>query len=1102
MAPPKREASETAPEDPEQADPTNLSPASARATRAALKRNLPNAPLQVKTRSASRRGSGQTHTSSEGNAHSQSRPVSRNDSVARVGGNDLDANRATKRSRVSSEQDTSQTVDQALSPDGLEDGTLFPGDRVDSRDAVNEVFVDATREKPATVASEKIQISTENAASQDEADGNTADLEGGEPKGKRPKGWHLRAENRHLLKKGSQASSKPTAKVDSLEQSKADRGDGSNAGKRLPGRKRAPHNDPKVEAALRRELDLKTAYRGTVKSLKPALDELAKRTEQDLLKDERHHEDFPECEKIQKVLDKYLQDRLDAINEEHKLRKEFVDSSYLTNVGVRKADCSQAIEDLKDNFATDLKYRFLCLAKDCEKEIDPDATDDEDGIVPTHYGTLNDEGIRKPIPPEAQSRSLFCVEVNRQYDKFNTRFNFRKTQGATEASSLAQHPEGFAVYDGQQRERATGDFNLSRLVGAGTEIEKRAEEDKHAEAEAAKHPNSGLDLLAAMAGQASRLPTEDGHPPAKSTRRSKRKAADEEASQADCLESPRTTKSRRVETQTSDNAGAPQDNDSEEGAYEPPEPTPLSERPLPGRADSEASAIPRGSAKTYSPSGKHTEGGSAHERPQLGESSKHGSAAPIWDPIGRSKQKRRPGPRAVFTSNALTGTKTAPNFHAPVWNPTGGTGSSPSDSSNRYTAAGPGNDDDGLSRPMTATVPYGETSPGGYPQSQVPYPQPGFRSGHESYHFPTASGGHQYPPLPPTGDYHPPVHHSPPYNAIPTHGPHYPPPGVDPPRFYPSSRRTSEPYPYEDRRQEHGESHSNPAYSHYGGPPLAPAPPSSQYTSEQGHRSGQSSLRPHENPGAAVPFSPSPNAHPRYSSEHAQHYNHHTNPHLNPDAHAQNRAIASRQDHPQQTMQGHPGQNMGQHLLPSTMDPSRHQQGRQQKESLHQPHHHRNPSASSQPYSGAAVPSPYRQEYTRPPAHTQQLPLLPPPTSHLPPPSPYSTWHQPPRYSYDGRAAIGPPPPPGQLPPYHYPPNAPPYQGHYGYYSGPAPPLPPPPPPPPPQQQLPHPPPPPPPPGHYAASLYPPHPVRDAERRSMPSYPPQSDQQGRRGPRR
>ena len=251
--------------------------------------------------------------------------------------------------------------------------------------------------------------------------------------------------------------------------------------------------------------------------------------------------------------------------------------------------------------------------------------------MPTQYGTVNDRGERVPIPLGARSRSLFSVEVNRQYDRFNTRFNFRKTQGATDTTSLAQQPEGFAVYDGQHRERATGDFNLSRLVAAGTEVERRAEEKEHAEVEAAKNPNSGLDLLAAMAGQASRVPTQESHPESKSTRRSKRKAVNEEANEGYSLETPRTAKSRRVQTQASGNTGMTQDNDSEEGAYEPPEPTPLSERPLLGRGESETHGNPSRTSKTLSPSGNHTQGGSAHDKPQVGDKSKSGSVGPVCE---------------------------------------------------------------------------------------------------------------------------------------------------------------------------------------------------------------------------------------------------------------------------------------------------------------------------------------------------------------------------------------------------------------------------------------------------------------------------------------
>ena len=50
------------------------------------------------------------------------------------------------------------------------------------------------------------------------------------------------------------------------------------AAKRMPGRRRAPNPNTSIEADLRRQLSLKTAYRAVTKMLKPVLGELARRT--------------------------------------------------------------------------------------------------------------------------------------------------------------------------------------------------------------------------------------------------------------------------------------------------------------------------------------------------------------------------------------------------------------------------------------------------------------------------------------------------------------------------------------------------------------------------------------------------------------------------------------------------------------------------------------------------------------------------------------------------------------------------------------------------------------------------------------------------------
>lgn len=100
---------------------------------------------------------------------------------------------------------------------------------------------------------------------------------------------------------------------------------------RLPGRKRAQHPDPEVEVALRRQLELKVAYRAVAKALKPVLAELAQRTAQELQEDVELHMRYPEYDDMIRELEDRLQKRLqflDAQLREEKDRRHRMKVAY------------------------------------------------------------------------------------------------------------------------------------------------------------------------------------------------------------------------------------------------------------------------------------------------------------------------------------------------------------------------------------------------------------------------------------------------------------------------------------------------------------------------------------------------------------------------------------------------------------------------------------------------------------------------------------------------------------------------------------------------------------------------------------------------------
>lgn len=91
--------------------------------------------------------------------------------------------------------------------------------------------------------------------------------------------------------------------------------------KKLPGRRRAPHPNPKVEAALRRQLHLRMNYRAVAKTLKPLLAELAKRSLSEIEDDTEAYQKTTEYPVVKEGLHQYFEQRLARVQKHKELSK-------------------------------------------------------------------------------------------------------------------------------------------------------------------------------------------------------------------------------------------------------------------------------------------------------------------------------------------------------------------------------------------------------------------------------------------------------------------------------------------------------------------------------------------------------------------------------------------------------------------------------------------------------------------------------------------------------------------------------------------------------------------------------------------------------------
>lgn len=282
------------------------------------KRLQPDSPLHMTTRAAGRTSQqSRTESASPGSVVSQT-----------VGGHDLDQSRPAKRVKKTPGH-TPTPEDTHLSPLS----SVAPGEMPDHHDGYQS---DA---ESGDVETEDSALA--NGQEYDEMLGEGRDAEDEPRKVSRAEIESHRssstgADDRLSPPKTSQSPQKSKNKL--VEVNEASNGLLTNRGspepdepggplKRLPGRRRAPHPDIHIEVDLRRQLELKVAYRAIAKALKPVLAELADRTARELREDEELLMQYPEYANIMEELDARLRQRLEVIQasleeEEHRMHRE------------------------------------------------------------------------------------------------------------------------------------------------------------------------------------------------------------------------------------------------------------------------------------------------------------------------------------------------------------------------------------------------------------------------------------------------------------------------------------------------------------------------------------------------------------------------------------------------------------------------------------------------------------------------------------------------------------------------------------------------------------------------------------------------------------
>lgn len=344
-------------------------------------------PRRITTRSASKHSSDSNASSTKGSVDTPQRTVS---SV--IQGDGIDATRPVKYARTGSGRLSRESAQQSPKPEmdsGNEsksqlDDDVVGADQADADDVKAVAMPESSPEKlPALAPDSSIEAS------------NTVTASALPPRlqGKRPKGWHLRKENRHLRQAVMQGSPARSERQDSVETQDAIRYEPGGLLKRLPGRRRAPHHDPSIEADMRRQLELKIAYRAVTKALKPVLTEIARRTQADLEGDPELHSQYDEFDAITEDLEKRLQQRLTILEHEYQLHEARLTRRMEAEKEIIESACQVrlcpnlmlqiliswkiGLDDIFNENLSRCQYDFMSILRKSEQTLDDEATDDE-----------------------------------------------------------------------------------------------------------------------------------------------------------------------------------------------------------------------------------------------------------------------------------------------------------------------------------------------------------------------------------------------------------------------------------------------------------------------------------------------------------------------------------------------------------------------------------------------------------------------------------------------------------------------------------------------------------------------------------------------------
>ncbi|OCL14559.1 hypothetical protein AOQ84DRAFT_384632, partial [Glonium stellatum] len=470
-------------------------------TPAKLSRLQPSEPLHMTTRAASRAASQATNSAAGSVASADSRRSSLAEASQQDAHYDTENDRPAKRSRVSTETDSPpdavfQSPVGSVQP--AED--LKPASRASSNERKRST--NGSRLSDASNDSDQIDHSVNSASSVNSGPNGAllkkseSDLSEKQPpitrRGRRPKvaSTEPPLDSTEAPPELTDATTAPGSPEPNLENAitqdlqnvlPTTSQEPAKTVKRLPGRRRQPHSDINIEADLRRQLQLKTAYRSVVKALKPILGELADRTITGLENEPDFHKQSDQYHVVSTQLNNGLKQRLAVLNHTREEKLACLDRIRDAEEQIQRKQFELTVRNLQEDFFLKCLHRLLQLDREA-KGHDGVGTDDEDFVVPPRHGVQYPDKSTGPLPAKFDSRSRAFIETKRMWKEAERRRALEKErkeflkENADYDDSIENLPGGFAAFTGPDREYADASYNVGTLVKAAKLVERAAAE--------------------------------------------------------------------------------------------------------------------------------------------------------------------------------------------------------------------------------------------------------------------------------------------------------------------------------------------------------------------------------------------------------------------------------------------------------------------------------------------------------------------------------------------------------------------------------------------------------------------------------------------------